>query len=152
MNGQKISVVALCGLVAAIFISSPVWAEEIFVDAVMGIKWEANCERCTQVGRNVEISVKPGDIIVFRQVSNLPHGVMEVSGEADKIRKSGEDGNNIQIVEEISRIGAGTRISQIPITTHVEITRMVVKDNFAGSLQLQCNVHFNAMTVTLKKD
>ncbi len=95
----------------------------------------------------------PGDIIVFRQASNLSHGIMELdSGEAEKIRKSGEDGNDTQIVEEQTRIGPGRSLRPIPTTTPVEMTRIIVKDNFEGSLQLQCTEHFTGMTVTLKKD
>ncbi|MBL4803130.1 MAG: hypothetical protein JKY45_14695 [Emcibacter sp.] len=158
-NSIRMPTVVLCGFVTAVCNWTPVWAqvaEIINVDAVMGVNWKADCDRCTQVGpgnRNVEISVVPGDIIVFRQGSNLRHGVMELNAvEADKIRKSGEDGNDTQIVEEISRVGAGIFFPKIPTTTPVEITRIVVKDNFAGSLQLQCNVHFAGMKVTLKKD
>ncbi len=160
MNSRfSMTAVALWGFVTAICNSTPVWgqqAERIFVDAVMGVKWEANCDRCTQIGPgepNVEISVVPGDIIVFRQASNLSHGIMELdSGEAKKIRKSGQDGNDTQIVEEQTRIGPGRSLRPIPTTTPVEMTRIIVKDNFEGSLQLQCTEHFTGMTVTLKKD
>jgi hypothetical protein len=130
--------------------------EEIFVDAVTGVKWEANCDRCTQDGRNVEISVRPGDIIVFRQVSDLPHGIMEVSGESEKIRKRGEAENSTQMVVELgdgdSKIGPGAA-NQFPASPDVpvEMTRIEIKDNFEGSLQLQCNLHFSAMKVTLNK-
>ena len=153
-----IPAVALCGFVAAISNSTPVWADEIFVDAVIGVKWEANCERCTQDGRNVKISVKPGDIIVFRQVSNIPHGIIEINEEAGKIRKRGEDENSTQIVIELgdgeTKIGSGIIFDSAsgnpPVP--VEMTRIEVKDNFDGSLRMQCNVHFSNMQVTLEKD
>ncbi|UFX12250.1 hypothetical protein [Sinorhizobium meliloti] len=151
--------VALCGLVTAfcnLGLLQAHAAETIFVDAVENFTWKANCTRCTQVGeegRNLEISVLPGDIIVFRQASDIDHGIMELlAADGEKIRNSGEDGNDTQIVEELTRVGPGKDLVPIPTNTPVEMARIKVKDNFAGSLQLQCTVHFNNMTVTLKKD
>ncbi|MDW9984273.1 hypothetical protein GOC06_26285 [Sinorhizobium meliloti] len=159
-NYLSLPAVALCGFVTAFCNLAPLRAhaaETIFVDAVENFTWKANnCTRCTQVGeegRSLEISVLPGDIIVFRQASDIDHGITHLlTADDEKIRNSGEDGNDTQIVEELTRVGPGKDLLPIPTTTPVEMARIKVKDNFTGSLQLQCTAHFNVMTVTLKKD
>ena len=155
--------VALLGIVSAVSNSMPLLAEEILVDAVGFSKWEAECDRCTQVdgngepddeGQHVEISVEPGDIIVFRQAHFIRHGI----GEADmedpaKIRKRGDDEKDTQIVVELG--DGDTKFGKIlPGVTGdpVEMTRIEVRDNFRGSLKLWCTQHKQGMTVTLNDD
>ncbi len=144
-------VFAVGGFMAGVSVSKPVSAEEIFVDAVgLGTKWEAECDRCTQNGNDVEISVEPGDVIVFRQSSFAPHGIVEIDdANGKKIRKLGEQGDS-QIVVELGD-GDTTKFGEtFPGTGDgVEMTRIEVNDNFEGSLQLWCVLHTSSMTVTL---
>lgn len=153
----------LLGFVSAASALTPLLAEEILVDATGFSKWEAECDRCTQVdangqpddaGQHVEVSVEPGDIIVFRQAHFIQHGIGETDTENPaKIRKLGDGENNTQIVVELgdgdSKFGA-----ILPGVTGdpVQMTRIEVKDNFEGSLMLWCTQHKQGMKVTLKRD
>ena len=68
-------------------------AGEIYVDAAVGSKWVATCDRCAQDGNSVLITIKPQDIIVFRQKdTSTSHGVRPKNqDEGAKIKKMLED-------------------------------------------------------------
>ena len=136
-------------------------AGEIYVDAAVGSKWVASCDRCAQDGNSVVITIKPQDIIVFRQKdTSTSHGVRPKNqDEGAKIRKRGDAENASQIVEELgtgpTKIGSGADMKFPKIedgAAPVEMTRVMVKDNFTGSLTLWCNVHGDGMQITLKKE
>ena len=160
MSKMKVSIFTLAvGL--NILSMSNASAGEIFVDATIGNKWAASCKRCVQDGNSVVISVEPQDVIVFRQMdTNTSHGVRpKNAGEDAKIRKRGDAENASQIVEEQgtgpTKIGSGDDMKfpkLVEGAAPVEMTKVKVKDNFTGSLNLWCNVHGPGMQITLKKE
>ena len=150
---SRIQAVALCGIAGLFTYATDASAEEILINAGPGIKWVATCDRCEQQGPNVNISIEPNDIIVFRQNDpNSRHGITGVPAELAKIAKRGEaDSANKIAVELEAKTMFGQEDFQ-KIEFPVEITRIQIKDNFSGSLTLICNVHGFNMTVTLRKN
>lgn len=150
---NKIQAIALCGLAGLFTYTTASSAEEILVNAGPGIQWVAFCDRCEEQGPNVNITVEPGDIIVFRQ--NDPgsrHGIVGVPAELAKITRREEVDNTDKIAVELEAPTMFGVEDFQKIEFPVEITRIEIKDNYAGSLILICNVHGFNMTVTLERD
>ena len=151
---SKIQAVALCGIAGLFAYATDASTEEIRVDAGPGIKWVATCDRCTQVDdKHVKVSVKPGDVIVFRQNDRgSQHGLVGAAAELEKIAKRGEADSADKIAVELAvpRMFGLEDFQKIGFP--VEVTRIMIKDNFSGSLSLVCNVHGSNMKVTLEKN